>query len=278
MFLPMDEFEPPRRVRRPASRGASLPLIPVLVGVIVLGLAFGAGLSVLLQRNASPPVAYVTAAPLASPTHKLNVPKHAPAPKNSPPRSSPTPATSPSPQSSATPKPQASLKPIAFAASPFVIAPAPVATAVRITPAPAKPVSPTRPPYAVPESTQPLPVSISRPRTAAPPQPSDEADSEFARLSASVVRFYLNSLARGDDASAQSVLDGPRGSAALRLSEKEFTDQSLRIVKLDAHGLSDSATVNVDLSTYKGAYFEQFSLRRSPTGAAVIIEHTFIRP
>jgi hypothetical protein len=276
----MDEFEPPRRVRRPASRGASLPLIPVLVGVIVLGLAFGAGLSVLLQRNANPPVAYVTAAPLASPTHKLNVPKRtpalrlSPAPKSSPtPRSSPTPATSPSPQNSATPKPQGPLKPIAFAASPLVIAPAPLATPVRITPVPA-----TRPPYAVPESTPPPPVSISRPRPAAPPQPTDEADSEFARLSASVVRFYLNSLARGDDASAQSVLDGPRGSAALRLSEKEFSDQSLRIVKLDAHGLSDSATVNVDLSTYKGAYFEQFSLRRSPTGAAVIIEHTFIRP
>jgi hypothetical protein len=114
--------------------------------------------------------------------------------------------------------------------------------------------------------------------TAVPATPADEADSDFARLSAAVVRSYLSALSRGDDTSARSVLDGPRGSAALKLTEKEFTDQSLRITKLDAHGTSDSATVNVDLSTYKGAYFEQFSLRRLPTGAAVIIEHTFIRP
>jgi hypothetical protein len=111
-----------------------------------------------------------------------------------------------------------------------------------------------------------------------PAQPTDQADSDFARLSAGVVRFYLGALARGDDAAAQTVLDGPRGSPALRLSEKEFADPSLRILKLDAHGVSDSATVNVDLSTSKGGYFEQFSLRRLPTGAAVIIEHTFIRP
>jgi len=255
----MDDIPPPRHFRGRGSHGPSVPLIPILLGVIVLGLAFGAGLSVLLQRNTKSPLAIVTAAPAPTstptasatgPRLTLNVPKPPPAPSAMP-----------------------TSRRVAIAASPLVVARVPVAvvTAERITPKPAA----TIPPYAVREAPRPVTAAPLPAPTAAP---TDEADSEFARLSAGVVRSYLGALARGDDASARTVLDGPRGSPALRLSEKEFADPSLRILKLDAHGISDSATVNVDLSTSKGAYFEQFSLRRSPTGAAVIIEHTFIRP
>jgi hypothetical protein len=256
----MDDIPPPRHFRGRGSHGPSVPLIPVLLGVIVLGLAFGAGLSVLLQRNTKSPVAIVTAAP--APTSTPTASATGPGLTLNVPKSPPTPGAMPTSRR------------VAIAASPLVVAPVPAAvvTAVRITPKPAA----TLPPYAVREAPRPVTAAPLPVPTAAPT--TDEADSEFARLSAGVVRSYLGALARGDDASARTVLDGPRGSPAVRLSEREFADPSLRIVKLDAHGISDSATVNVDLSTSKGAYFEQFSLRRSPTGAALIIEHTFIRP
>jgi hypothetical protein len=112
--------------------------------------------------------------------------------------------------------------------------------------------------------------------TAAPPV--DEADSDFARLAAGVVRSYLNALARGDDAAASMAISAPAGSRAARLSEKEFAGSSMRITNLDAHGTSDSALVNVDMATSKGAYFAQFTLRRLPSGAAVIVDHSFIKP
>jgi hypothetical protein len=128
-----------------------------------------------------------------------------------------------------------------------------------VTPPPA-----TIPPYAM-SQTSPRPATV----------PTDEADSDFARLSAGVVRFYLSALQRGDDASAMSALDP---SHPRTLSEKSFIDATLRIGKLDAHGTGDSATVEVDLTTSRGAYFEQFTLRRLPSGAGVITEHTFIRP
>jgi hypothetical protein len=110
------------------------------------------------------------------------------------------------------------------------------------------------------------------------PVPVDEADSDFARLAAGVVRSYLNELSSGDDATAAAALGAPAGSRAARLSEKEFADRSMRIVKLDAHGTVDTASVNVDLTTSKGAYFAQFTLRRSASGAALIVDHTFIKP
>ena len=55
-------------------------------------------------------------------------------------------------------------------------------------------------------------------------------------------------------------------AAAVTISTRHFVDKA------------KENRARTDLSTYKGAYFEQFSLRRLPTGAAVIIEHTFIRP
>ena len=299
----MIDTPPPRRTRRLSAGERSFPLIPILIGVIVLGLAFGAGLSTLMQRNGNSPAALVTAAPLAGtapiavpigtpsavkgfvlPPHEmLNVPKRVP-PTRAPlsfPAGLATPSEAPVRVARATPAARSNAMPV------------PIVTAVRTPPEPAA-TSPnsrrplavaTIPPYAttaapppISSAPRPLPLTPKPPPASVPVQPTDEADSDFARLGAGVVRFYLNALARGDDAAARTVLDGPRGSPALRISEKEFADSSLRIVKLDAHGISDSATVNVDLSTAKGPYFEQFSLRRLPTGAAVIIEHTFIRP
>src|ERR1700693_1605297 len=281
----MIDTPPPRRTRRQSAGERSFPLIPILIGVIVLGLAFGAGLSTLMQRNGNTPAALVTAVPLptalntpvAPPREMLNVPKRVPptrVPLNVP-AGLATPSEAPVAIATATP----TTRHVSIARS--TAGPVPVVTAMRITPQPAATIPPyaaTPAPPPISGAPKPVPASPKAPVAVVPAQPADEADSDFARLGAGVVRFYLNALVRGDDASARTVLDGPRGSRALRLSEKEFADASLRIVKLDAHGISDSATVNVDLSTAKGAYFEQFSLRRLPTGAAVIIEHTFIRP
>jgi len=52
----------------------------------------------------------------------------------------------------------------------------------------------------------------------------------------------------------------------------------MRITSLDAHGTDDGATVNVDVATSKGNYFVRFSLRRNNNGAAVIVDHDFIKP
>ena len=90
-----------------------------------------------------------------------------------------------------------------------------------------------------------------------------------------MVRGYFAALARGDDAGARAALDP---SKPRELGEKEFVDSSLRITSLDAHGTGNRATVNVDLATARGEYFEQFHLRRSPAGSAVIVDHTYIRP
>jgi hypothetical protein len=243
-----------------------MPLIPILIGVIILGLAFGAGLSVLTQRESNAPSAVVTAAP---------TPGMTPLPQASP---APTPRRHVGKGSTATLMPPT--KPIALALPTFdrddrekgVAVYASSSAQPRSSPSPLVPravevvtpvPSPTVPSYAV--------VATAEPRAAA----TDEADSDFARASAAVVRAYFAALARGDDADARAALDP---SKPHDLGEKEFVDSSLRITSLDAHGTGNTATVNVDLVTTRGDYFEQFFLRRSPTGTAVIIEHTYIKP
>ncbi len=254
--------DPPRRRRRKTTRARSLPLIPILLGVIVLGLAFGAGLSVLTQLESNAPIAVVTAAPTPSIVPLLRS-TPSPVPRTRVAKIVASPAAWPSATAQrvalATPAPNAepSVAATAKATAPrALVTAAPHALEV-ITPVP------TIPPYAV--------VATEQPRAA----PSDEADSDFARVSAAVVRAYFASLVRGDDASARAVLTpSQRGN----LGEKGFVDSSFHITSLDAHGTGDSATVNVDLATSRGEYFEQFYLRRSPTGAAMIVEHTYIRP
>ena len=234
-----------------------MPLIPILIGVVILGLAFGAGLSVLTQRESNAPIAVVTAAPTPGLTP--------------PPQASPAPAATSTPrkriaktQSTSSAAPLASPKRLALA-SPSAATSSPSARAHgssaphavdAVTPVP---------------SREPAIVATAEPRS----PPTDEADSDFARLSAAVVRAYFASLARGDDAAARAALDP---SKPRDLGEKEFVDSSLRITSLDAHGTGNSATVNVDMATTRGEYFEQFYLRRSPAGAVVIVDHTYIRP
>ena len=92
------------------------------------------------------------------------------------------------------------------------------------------------------------------------------------------MRAYLSALARGDDAAAQAALDAPSGSRAAQLSEKEFAGPDMRISSVEAHGTSESARVDVDVQTPKGAYFAQFFVKKSPGGSALIVNHDFIKP
>jgi hypothetical protein len=126
-------------------------------------------------------------------------------------------------------------------------------------------------PLAVPHATV-------RPAAKAMAATVETADSRFASASAAVVRAYLAALARGDDASARASLDAPSGSRASKLSEKEFAGPGMHIAKIEAHGTGDDARVDVDIDTPGGSYFAQFFLKRSPTGAAVIVNHDFIKP
>ena len=92
------------------------------------------------------------------------------------------------------------------------------------------------------------------------------------------MRQYLAAIQRGNDQAAYAAFGADPGASNVKLSEKDIVDPATRIVKLDAHGTADDATVNVDLATSKGAYFAQYFLRRSPTGAALIYDHVFIKP
>jgi outer membrane biosynthesis protein TonB len=159
---------------------------------------------------------------------------------------SPAPAT-PTPKP-ATPKPVAAVKPD-VSAKPVAVAP-PVKTAA--------------------------PVPVKAAPTTAPV--TETADSDFARQSAGVVRAYLTALARGDDTAAEAALDAPTGSREASLTEKEFAGPDMRIARIEAHGTGDSARVDVDLLTAKGAYFAQFFVKKSASGAPLIVDHDFIKP
>src|SRR6202043_1910896 len=153
-----------------------------------------AGLSALVQRNAPAPHAFVTAAPLAtSPIARSPIATPASIPKTTPAAlatsSAPASATIRVPSPGASSSPIVRLTPgahrVQVATSPLVVRAAPIATAL---------VATMVPPYAItaaPRSVAVAPrIVTAAPAPPAPVQPTDEADSDFARLSAGVVRFY----------------------------------------------------------------------------------------
>ncbi len=266
----------------------------MLVAIVAGGFAIGAVISLLTHRSAgtvalpsgtTAPIARVTLAPAPPPTPVAtpDTPPPAEEPTAAPtarptakPTAAPTatraPAT-PSPSPSAAPSPAATSE---TTAGPATAAPA---TARPATPRPATP-RPATPRPATPRpvlpTIRPAAVAAAPAKTVAPTPP--DGTTEFARQSASVVRAYLSALARGDDTSAESDLDAPAGSRAAQLSEKEFAGPDMRIANVETHGTADGARVDVDIQTPRGAYFAQFFLKKSATGAAVIVSHDFIKP
>jgi hypothetical protein len=259
---------PPRRTRRSSAEpGSSLPLIPILLGVVVLGLVIGAGLSVLGNRSASNGIAAI-AWPTPAATAELLTPlpartAHPRATPTEPPPATATPAATRKPAPTATPAAKApsaatAAPPTAMPARTAAPEPTPTPRVIRVTPAPLH----TAPPTPTPEPT----TQVS-------------ADSAFAGLAAGVVQAYLAAVARGDDASAYAAFGTNPGDSGVKLLEKGIVDANTSITRVDAQQTgTNAATVQVTLQTSGGRYFGQYFLKRSPTGAALIEEHAFIKP
>jgi hypothetical protein len=277
--------KPPRRTRRGQPPGrSSLPLIPILIGVVVLGFVIGAGLS-MLGNHGPQDVAVV-----ASPTAAETIPPVRVVPSPLPRTPAPLPAT-PSPHPSRSPKPLPS--PARDAASPAETLPPPLPS-----PSPRKPPPEPTPAAlasdeaaspassAIPASVASAPKAPASPVAAASPQASatsqpppanpdiEGATSPFARLAASVVRVYLGSVARGDRESAAAELASPPPGS---LVEDGIVDGSTELRRIEVHGTGDVVTVDVDLKTSAGLYAAQYTVKKTSTGAAVISENSIVK-
>ncbi len=291
---------PPRRSRRstPAAQTGTLPFVPIIIGIIVLGFLIGAGLSfvgrggggnrpvianVVPSQSASPPVA---PAPAMTPT-AVATPSRVDAIR--PPPASPADPTS------------APATHVPASHAPATDAPATAAPATRVPATPtakavsvlAKPVK--TPPAAANRSVSPAARvavaavarasaaatagTVARTATGGPaeaPASSDDANSEFAKLASAVVRQYVAAIARGDDTTAYAAF-GPGAAGNVKLVESGTLDGSTHIEHVEARGAGDNATVNVDLKTAKGRYFGQYTVHRTESGAALITDHALNR-
>jgi len=282
---------PPRRSRPPLQpRERSLPLIPILIAVIVVGFVIGAGLSLAGKRKATdrtvvvatrtpvPTEAPVTPAPSEKPTAvPTDAPSHAPV--VAPPRA--TASRTPTAAATAIARPPASAEPTVTAA-PAVTA----ATAAAVTAAPATRVRTAAPrvvatarvvaPIAVApvaRRTQPPPLETAAPATTKPDvsPPADDTDSEFSKLASAVVRQYIGAVSRGDTETARAAFGS--NASGEHLAETGIVDASTRIQHVEARSAGDNVTVNVDMRTASGLYFGQYTVHRTPSGAALITTH-----
>ncbi len=281
--------------------------------MIVLGFVIGAGLS--LFGKAPPAIVSVAESPsaaatIAQPSALADTPKPLPSPSPRPaspqarrspipPRTEPsapahlaTPDASPAASAAAAPAPADS-----NSTTEATAAGTPTATAATsaTTPVPARPThsagaaEPAR--VALGTSGGPStasarePVASPAPLTATAPVATPLASQQsavvvsgsttpFARLAASVVRVYLSAVARGDHDSAAAELAAPPAGA---LVEEGVVDGATQVRAVEVHGTGDIVTVNVDLKTAAGPYSAQFTVEKSPTGAALIAEHSIIK-
>jgi len=93
----------------------------------------------------------------------------------------------------------------------------------------------------------------------------------------SVVRRYIEALARGDDGTAYAALGGAAGDPGLTLVET-FMDASARITRLKTTTLSPTeAQVDAEITTAKGVYDATYRVKFSPKGGAYIASHDYIK-
>lgn len=278
----MSSKPPTRRSRRQASGDPSLPIIPILIGVIVLGFVIGAGLSLAGRHDttvvavaSSPSAQSDTAAPVTpAPTEKptpvptegpTDVPTRVPARPSAAAALASAVAASPPPKVAATPR-------VAVASA------VPSVAAARATPtgAPEKAqvaAAPTRAVSATDAATvQPSAAPAATPTGIA-------ADSAFATLSAAVVRQYLEAVKRGDEDGAYAALGTSPGAKGASLSEAGVVDSRTHVGRIDAHAAAnDNVLVSVQLQTASGPYFGQYTVHKTDTGAAVITAHSIAKP
>ncbi|MDQ2858310.1 MAG: hypothetical protein M3R53_06620, partial [Candidatus Eremiobacteraeota bacterium] len=126
-------------------------------------------------------------------------------------------------------------------------------------------------------SSAPASATTLAPRSTDAPSSADDADSEFAKLAAGVVRQYIAAVARGDVPSAYGAL-GQSVPDTADLPEIGVIDGNTRIRHVEARGSGDAAAVNVDMQGRSGLFFGQYTVHKTPSGAAVIVQHTLVKP
>ena len=179
-----------------------------------------------------------------------------------------TPVASPTATARTTPTPHATPT-VHPTATPLVQTVAPRATATPretvLTPAPAVATPRLVPPRVVPTpSPTPLATAIAR-----------ATPVTFGGVAQSTVRRYLDDLIAGNETGAYAALGKSPGEGGL--SEEAFIDRGTRIVSIRTTSTDPTgATVEVRLSSGRGAYYATYHVLNGPSGP-VIDQHDYIR-
>ena len=59
--------------------------------------------------------------------------------------------------------------------------------------------------------------------------------------------------------------------------EDGIVDATTEIERVDVHGTGDVVTVDVDLRTSAGSYAAHYTVKKSPTGAALIADRAIVK-
>jgi len=261
----------------------SLPLVPLLVGVIVAGLAIGALFSSLGSKagggpSATPPPVVAVATPgQERPTPMPYEPT--PVPRRR--LRTPDPALAPMPTSDPDATPRAE-------PSPTVAPPTarPRRTARPATPEPTEPPEPTAAPAtprprairsAVPVGALATPAAAGTPASAA--AGPDPGATGFPHDAEELVRSYYSALRASDPAAAYAALGAPVGGGkhGESTAPEAMVGPDTRIIRVEARGGADASAVDVSFRSDGVTYFGHYIVERTPAGP-VIRSHDVIRP
>jgi hypothetical protein len=253
----------PRRRRlepEPPKRGG-IPIIPLMILVVLCGLALGGLLTKFLGTGgAKAPTSAPSFTPLPEATATFTsaeslAPSPSPTSSRNPAKASPSALASESPKASASPN---------AAVSP-VEKPKPQATRVVIVLTPTPPPTHTATNVPATNATATAPPVVAAP-TATPVLIVGANTSEHA---ASIVNAYVGALARGDSSTAAGYL-------ASGLPTETFINPNVTVSVSDlrtSRNSDGSYTVTAQITTSKGTYFGTFVLRMGPYGMQ-ITEHS----
>lgn len=143
--------------------------------------------------------------------------------------------------------------------------------------APAPSVTPTRAPAPIATATRKAivatarPIAVATPVPAAPPKALAPPKAPAADPAASVVRSYLEALARGDRAAASTYLAG--GSASETFMSGEAQIESIRSTPQG----NSNYLVTADVKSAGVEYYATFTVAPGP-GGLQITDHYYIKP
>jgi hypothetical protein len=136
---------------------------------------------------------------------------------------------------------------------------------VSLAPKPSPPPKPSPAPSAKPSAAGSAPPIVGG------------APLQIAGAAPSLVRRYVDALARGDEAAAYAALGGVAGDTGLALSEESFIDPSSHVAELKTTPLSPmEAQVDAEITSAKGTYEATYRVRFGPKGA-YITSHDYIK-